>query len=267
MMSGGMGYSAAERGGQDSVFPRTDPVLKRPMLPSSLSELEPHLIDRVMKTRKVFEPGTILVDEHMLDSARPKFLVSGWASRQYVMHNGRRVIFSFLIPGNIVGPDFIEPKCGTASTVALTEVTTVDIPVSDQPERTGPPSVFCKAMQRDKSEAGTLLYSQIIRVGGMTGMESIAHLLLELHRRLFAMGLADERWFPLPLSQDVLADALGFSAVHVNRTLQQLRRLKLIDYCEGTVKLSNLDGLEALANGTFPQHPRGNAPFTDSAVA
>jgi CRP-like cAMP-binding protein len=219
------------------------------------------MLSRVLRSRKVYELGSVLVDEHMLDSARPRFLLSGWACRQRVMRNGRRIIFSFLLPGNIVGAHFVEPKLGSriASTVALTEVTTVDIPFAA--EANGASSSFAKAMSFDKCEAEGLLHDQIMRVGCMNGMEGMAHLLLELHRRLFAVGLAGERWLPLPLSQEVLGDALGLSAVHVNRTLQQLRRDKLIEYRDGMVTLSNLARLEALANGTFRREPsRRNFP-------
>jgi CRP-like cAMP-binding protein len=57
----------------------------------------------------------------------------------------------------------------------------------------------------------------------------MAHLLLELHGRLAEVGETRGETFNLPVKQEILADALGLSLVHVNRTLQQLKRAGLID--------------------------------------
>ncbi len=226
---------------------QTDAALRR--LPI-LSELDPCTIERLVRTRRVYESGSILFDEHMLQNARPKLLLSGWACRQRIRSNGRRIIFSFLLPGDIMGSHLAEPKCGSsiASTIALTQVTAVDVHLTGEANRAS--AIFTNAMSFDKSKAEALLHDQIMRVGCMSSMESMAHLLLELNRRLLAVGLAGERWLSLPLSQEVLGDALGLTAVHVNRTLQQLRREKSIEYRDGRVTLLNLARLEALANGS-----------------
>ena len=244
----GRGLSAVGRPG--STDSQADAAVKR--LPI-LSELDACAVNRLARTRKVYESGSVLFDEHMLESARPKLLLSGWACRQRIMRNGRRIIFSFLLPGNILGGHSSEPKCGSrvASTVALSEVTTVDIPSAG--EANGAAPIFAKAISFDKSTAESLLHDQIMRVGCMSSVEAMAHLLLELHRRLLAVGLAGARWLPLPLSQEVLGDALGLTAVHVNRTLQQLRRETTIEYREGMVTLLNPTRLEALANGIFSE--------------
>ena len=59
----------------------------------------------------------------------------------------------------------------------------------------------------------------------------------ELHDRAAAAGLADDGRFLLPLTQEVLADALGLSVVHVNRVLQQLKRDRLIELHGGRARL------------------------------
>ena len=60
-------------------------------------------------------------------------------------------------------------------------------------------------------------------VGRRTALERVAHFLLELRVRFRSIGLGDARSFPMPLTQELLADALGLSVPHVNRTLRQLR--------------------------------------------
>jgi DNA-binding transcriptional MocR family regulator len=72
------------------------------------------------------------------------------------------------------------------------------------------------------------------------------------------VGLGNERKFPLPLTQEVLADALGLSIVHVNRTLQQLRREGLLEMRGGFVELLKPELLVATSDFRLPQPTRTN---------
>ena len=76
--------------------------------------------------------------------------------------------------------------------------------------------------------------------------------MLELHGRLGRVGLAEDDRFAMPLTQEALADVLGFSVVHVNRTVQQLRRDRLLDVRNGVVVLTQREQLQELANWTPP---------------
>ena len=66
-------------------------------------------------------------------------------------------------------------------------------------------------------------------MGRRTAIERIAHLICETFIRMRAVGLAKQKTFELPLTQAELGDATGLSNVHVNRTMKELRRLKLIE--------------------------------------
>ena len=87
-----------------------------------------------------------------------------------------------------------------------------------------------------------------MRLGRQTAYERMAHLLLELHGRLAEIGEARGESFHLPIKQEVLADALGLSLVHVNRTLQQMRRDGLIDMRGAQLTLLNRAVLEAASD-------------------
>ena len=77
-------------------------------------------------------------------------------------------------------------------------------------------------------------------------------MLLELGQRAAAVGLADGDESPLPLTQEILADALGLSVVHVNRTLQQLRRDGLLDIRGSSLRLLDPDRLAVIAEYQAP---------------
>jgi DNA-binding GntR family transcriptional regulator len=80
----------------------------------------------------------------------------------------------------------------------------------------------------------------------MSALERLCHLLLELRERLERIGLADERRMALPLTQEMMADALGLSIVHVNRTLQQLRQERMIELRAGVAHLVDVERMVEL---------------------
>lgn len=76
----------------------------------------------------------------------------------------------------------------------------------------------------------------------------MAHFLLELLTRLQAIGMADERAYRMPLTQELIGDALGLSVPHVNRTLRRLREDALVTIDGQNVVINDIDGLAALAD-------------------
>jgi CRP-like cAMP-binding protein len=70
---------------------------------------------------------------------------------------------------------------------------------------------------------------------------------MELAERLSLIGQATETEFECPLSQFVIADALGLTAIHVNRVLRELRERGLLTVRRKTVRIQDLDGLRKLA--------------------
>nr|WP_281379432.1 Crp/Fnr family transcriptional regulator [Novosphingobium sediminicola] len=88
----------------------------------------------------------------------------------------------------------------------------------------------------------------VINVGRRDARGRIAHLLCEFAMRLRSAGLLEGDSYELPMTQDQIADAIGLTAVHVNRTLQEMRRSGLIYTERGIVKVTNWMGLAALGD-------------------
>ena len=76
----------------------------------------------------------------------------------------------------------------------------------------------------------------------------MAHVLCELIVRLQAVGLAQYHRCKLPITQVEMADALGLSAVHVNRVLQELRGDGLIRLDGGTLTVLDWESLRQVAD-------------------
>jgi CRP-like cAMP-binding protein len=87
----------------------------------------------------------------------------------------------------------------------------------------------------------------IVNMGQRNALERMAHLFCELLYRFRAVGLNQGLSCTLPLTQVELAETLGLSSVHVNRTLQELRRQELITLNGGTLTIQNLPALEDLS--------------------
>ena len=87
-----------------------------------------------------------------------------------------------------------------------------------------------------------------VNIGRRHAIERTAHFFMELAERLSVIGFGTETEFKCPLSQFVLADALGgLSAIHVNRILRQLREKDLLTLRTGTVRIHDLIRLRKLA--------------------
>lgn len=79
-------------------------------------------------------------------------------------------------------------------------------------------------------------------------MERVAHLFCELWHRLDVVGMVSHgNSYDLPLTQAEIGDALGLSTVHVNRTLQVLRREAIITLRQSRVTIEDLGRLHELA--------------------
>jgi CRP-like cAMP-binding protein len=88
---------------------------------------------------------------------------------------------------------------------------------------------------------------RLASIGRRSAYERLAHLILELLTRLQAVGLAEGASFRMPLTQEMLADALGLSLQHINRMVRNLREEGLASIEEHTITIHDLDSLARLA--------------------
>lgn len=163
----------------------------------------------------------------------PQLIVSGWAARVRILPDGRRQLISFLLPGDLVG------QCGQPEPLSLSALTAMtDVSICSVPSTADAPPLASAYAHSVALEQAYLL-EQITRLGRMNAQERIASLLLELHERLRLNGMADATGFDIPLTQEHIADALGLTSVHVNRTLQAMRRSDDLRWQGGRVTLTN----------------------------
>lgn len=184
----------------------------------------------------------------------PRLLVSGWAARVRWLADGRRQIIGFIIAGDAIGICERPQPLALAPVLALTTVQTLDGRAMQAALVSGDrPPGLAEAFHMAASLDEAALIDQVVRLGRQTAYERIGHLLLELRYRHQQVGLGTETDFPCPLTQEMIADATGLSVVHVNRTLQQLRRDELLELRQGYARLLQTELLEAITDWRPPQ--------------
>jgi CRP-like cAMP-binding protein len=184
--------------------------------------------------------------EPATDTGRLLIVVSGWACEQRISAEGRRQIFNFIGPGDFI--DFqIADEMGERSMMALTPLKLLDMRHVVEGERAASDPGWTRLAAYAQQSHKRRLYDHLTRLGHKSAYERVAHLLLDFHARLDAVGMVDARRFALPLTQEMLADALGITLVHVNRVLQQLRQQGLIEFSSGFVGLLRPKALAEIA--------------------
>ncbi len=219
---------ASPRIGMGTVLARLE--AQRPLTPP-----ERELIRSLAGRTRSVEAGVCLMEEGD-PIAAPVYVLSGWACRQRLLPDGRRQIVSFVLPGEGSGLCRRPRPLAFTSTVALTALVVTDAsPMLDErsPVAQGLSDALLRAAALDEHR----LISQVVRLGRQTAYERFCSLLLELGERLEEIGMGGQDDFELPVTQEVLSDALGLSVVHVNRTLQMLRRDGVIALSAGRVRV------------------------------
>lgn len=203
---------------------------------------------------KEVEAGQVILDEGG-DTSSCIGLLAGFTYRHRTLRNGARQIISVHVPGDF--PDLQSGLLGTAihtlqmltpGRLALFRAEDLQGLVSERP-------AIRNALWRETLIDISICGEWVTNVGRRDARGRIAHLLCEFAMRLRSAGLLEGDSYELPMTQDQIADATGLTAVHVNRTLQEMRRSGLIHTERRIVKVTDWTGLAAL--GDFnPQYLR-----------
>jgi CRP-like cAMP-binding protein len=203
------------------------------------------LLDATPETARFPARGDII---HQGD--RPhvvNLLLTGLAYRYKMLEDGRRQVLAVFVPGDFCDMrNFILERMDH-SIGALTEVTVSQLRPDAFETLINTSSRLRDAFWWAKLVDDAITREWIVNIGQRTAMERTAHFLCELFWRLRSVGLTREHACEFPFTQIELADTLGLSAVHVNRTLQELRREGLIVLHDRELAMPDLDRLQSAA--------------------
>ena len=232
------------------------PLISKLAAFAALSEAECSAIVDLHRRRRSFAKGQILVSEGQIEQ-RAFVLASGWVSSYKILPSGTRQIVDFQIPGDFLGLRSVLFRTADHNIETVTKVEASEILASDLIESFKKYPRLATAVLWAASRDEAMVVEHLVDLGRRDALERTAHFLLELHSRLQLVGLSTNAGYSCPLSQYLLADALGLSAIHVNRILRQLREKGLVRYQQGKVTFDDYDGLVELAGfeSTYLDHP------------
>ncbi|MGF1626373.1 MAG: Crp/Fnr family transcriptional regulator [Alphaproteobacteria bacterium] len=215
-----------------------------------------HGAELTAEDRAVLEEATanrrqVGAHEDLIQECEPpghvNLILEGFACRYKTLADGRRSIVAFFVPGDfcdlhvaILGQ--MDHSIGTITpcTVAAIPRATIEMLIRE-------PRIV-RALWWATLVDAAILREWLASMARRPSDQQLAHLLCELLLRLRAVGHANGNSYPLPVTQEELADTLGISAVHVNRMLQQLREDGLIVLQGRTLTIPDVDRLMEFAD-------------------
>ncbi len=175
------------------------------------------------------------------------FLNSGWACVYRDLANGDRQIIDIPLKGDIVGIRAVDGpnynSLGSITDLSVFEISRHALAKSLQ-HLPGLSRLFMRAAARQYS----IVTEHLTNTGRRNALVRTAHYLQELGAQLTAVGEGNEMGYECPLTQHELADVLGLTAIHVNRTLRELRENELVSFRSGFVEFLNKQKLTKLTS-------------------
>jgi CRP-like cAMP-binding protein len=167
------------------------------------------------------------------------FVLEGMVGTFGQNKRGERQITSVFVNGDMIDLNTVVVPEAIADLQALIPTTILQVPHSALRRAAGRYPGIAEAFWRECVIDAAILNEWVVNVGRRDARARLAHLLCEIACRTGRRLVTDEYSFPFPITQNQLADMLGLTAVHVNRTLKGLREDRLVDILHRTVRIMN----------------------------
>lgn len=201
-----------------------------------------------------FKTGEFVADEGatiLLEGSNSPHLytvLSGWAFRYKSLPDGRRQILNFAMPGDFLGIQSSMLSEMQHSVEALSRMVLCVFPRDKlwKLYEQHPTLAFDLTWLVSRSER--MLDDNLLSVGRRSAIERVAFALLHLFHRAQDLGLTQGRKIKFPFTQQHIADALGLSLVHTNKTLRRLSDQGNIKWKDGVFEMLDEPGLTEAAS-------------------
>lgn len=174
-------------------------------------------------------------------------VLEGWACRYKTLPDGRRQIVALFVPGDLCDPHLYVLRRMDHNVGAITPVTVAQMSreVFDRLLEERPRIV--QALWWHELVAAAIQREWTFSIGQRTAYERLSHLMLEMYLRLNTVGMTRDNSIEWPLTQLEFAEATGLTPVHVNRTLQAMRRDGLIELANRRLTFLDMEAVRSAA--------------------
>jgi CRP-like cAMP-binding protein len=235
-----------QKGNHRPVTSLHSPIAKKLAAFVALSNVDLAALDEFHRRQKIFPAGSDIVYEGQTKQSA-FILADGWACSYKLLSDGRRQIVDFQIPGDVLGLRSILFRTADHNIQAITPIEVSEITTADLLEGFGNAPRLATAILWAASREEAMVVEHLVDIGRRDAKHRMAHFLLELGARLKIVGLATSAGYACPLSQSMFGDALGLTAVHVNRVLRDLREAGLATVHHGEVVFHDYPALVRFA--------------------
>lgn len=191
-------------------------------------------------------PGSTILEEQR-HSAHLYTILGGWAFRYKLLEDGRRQILNFVLPGDLLG---LQGSLMGEMQHSVEALTAVRLCVFERERlselyRQFPSLAFDITWLAAREER--MLDEHLLSVGRRSAIERAAYLLVFLFDRARSLQTAETGRILLPISQQHVADTLGLSIVHTNKTLRKLAERGLIRWQGRACDVLDEQGLRTIS--------------------
>lgn len=211
-----------------------------------LSQEERDVVERALDAPVFHASGSVIVEAGAWPKAS-SLLVSGLAARVSGLLQGARTITQLSVAGDFLDLHSLVMKQIDHGVLAVSDCITASISHDRLMEMTETYPRLGRLFLLEVAVDGAIQREWFHRLGRQDALARMSHLLCELDARLGAVDLSHEKGFDLAMTQADFADCLGLTAVHVNRTLKELRQLELVVWNDGQVTILDRDRLRLVA--------------------
>lgn len=213
----------------------------RPFTPEELK-----FVSAFKRGELVAEAGSMILSEGA-HSAQLFTLLSGWAFRYKTLEDGRRQILNYILPGDLVG---LQGSVIGEMQHSVESLSPVVLCVFQRDSlatlfRGHPGLAFDITWLAAREER--MLDENLLSVGRRSAMERAAYLIAFIYQRAAHVGAVDGKRLLIPISQQHVADTLGLSIVHTNKTLRKLAERGLIRWHDRACEVLDAPGLQQVA--------------------
>jgi CRP-like cAMP-binding protein len=170
-------------------------------------------------------------------------MITGWTGRAVYLENGKRQITALHIAGDFVDLHGFTLKYMDHSVIALTATQVAFVRHEELKRITHVSPHLTRLFWMLTTIDGAVQRTTIASLGRRPALQRLGHLLCELDCRLAVVGLARDHTYDVPLVQEELADILGLSVVHMNRTIQDLRKAGLVAWTGSKIVIHDFNRL------------------------
>ncbi|KRS12698.1 Crp/Fnr family transcriptional regulator [Roseovarius atlanticus] len=228
------------------ILAKQSPLTRKLSAFVALSEAELAVLERLHQRRRIFAAGRDLVHQGQSDQAA-YILSSGWVCSYKVQADGTRQVVDFQVPGDFLGLRSVLLRTSDHSFEPIVTIEAAEVLKSDLLVAFAQTPRLATAILWAASRDEAMVVEHLVGIGRRDADARMAHFLLEIGSRLALVAMGNKEGYACPLTQYHLADALGLSAIHVNRILRQLREAGLMTFRKGHVTFDDYEGLVKLA--------------------